>query len=429
MLGLDPKDAARLNRLVPDDPAAVRKTKGCRTGVALALYEDGKPIDCLGETAKAVLNLLCTPEPSSDTNPNPFQQGQLSSYLSKNKLDTLVPGLKDMRDEDGAKLSELLAELDLTAVDIANIALGGLLHDALPIPVQTGSGSTEQQDPGQQSAEAKDRAEEAAHSALVALGQRLLAKSELAGVAAESLHEAVRSDSVATAIAALGRACDKPHPDTATLREKCARLPNPPAWKDLKDRRPDQCAAVACAWVLGRWLADAIALCWELYRIREVRLAGGPLRGATGLYIAESACDALRHCYGFDIDAQHGREGNHPVGLDWYASMRRREIKALRVVDPPASSDEGGPRGVAEAALDAYCKTRRLEQLRACRSQVAEMNQVFDAVTLKDKVLSAMGSVPSPCRVATREVAEMLERESAVLGLTRERDGRFRRWD
>ena len=44
-------------------------------------------------------------------------------------------------------------------------------------------------------------------------------------------------------------------------------------------------AAVCCAWVLGRWLADAIALAWELFKAREVRLAGGPLSGETGLFV------------------------------------------------------------------------------------------------------------------------------------------------
>jgi len=62
-------------------------------------------------------------------------------------------------------------------------------------------------------------------------------------------------------------------------------------------------AAVYCAWLLGRWLADGIALAWELFGAREVRLAGGPLSGKTGIFITLSARRALEEVYGFDLEA------------------------------------------------------------------------------------------------------------------------------
>lgn len=387
------------------------------TGVAFALYDGGVAIDHPCETAKAVLNLRCRPAKPSADDPKPFQAGQLSAYASKKKFATLL-----------REAAEGLKNLNLPAEDILGKALGAMLHQAL---------YTENGTP------TKDVATVISH---IAQDEGYRNDSENTGDSETTL------ESVAAAILVVGNnlattfpeQCQQCHNTAGQVRRQrswdqtsarsedyvkgttaaesdfpgCAR---PRAWDELNS---EEQAAVACAWVLGRWLADSIALSWDLYGMREVRLAGGPLSDATGIYISRSARNALETIYGFDLD-RADRSG--PQGLDWYASARRREVKALRLVDPPETSTEAGPLGAAMAAFDRYLAILKLRQLRACRKALPDGSNRFSAAELVERAKQASGE--THWIVSDEEVARMLEHESMILGLTRERDGSFRRWN
>lgn len=384
------------------------------TGVACSLYEDGSPADHPCETAKAILNICCFPVPRSRTDTKPFQSGQLGQYVSKKKLATLLPGAVRLLASAGLDPS--------AAKDVLGCAIGSVLGQALKGP-RIATPLTE--------AIARALREPAIAGVSVAgpdgtaagVAAQILRIGDTIGERFQSDCRKCHADAEGVFAKRLAREIGQTAP--GDVEGQGAHPDDPPPrsltreWEDLE---PDERAAVACAWVLGRWLADGIALSWDLYGMREVRLAGGPLSGATGIYIAQSARGALKAVYGFDLDTGSGSGPlTHP---DWYASARRREIKALRLVDPPETSSEGGPRGAALAAFDGILRRLVVQQLKACRNAVANMPATFSVF---DLMHAARGALLKPWVPSEQTIGEMLERESAALGLTRIWDGRFRR--
>ncbi len=501
------------------------------TGVAYAVFEDGVLMERTAETAKAILNLHAGPPPRKD---NPFQQGALSGFVSKNKLESLLPEAckslqfalewQELADRESlektirlqlAKTTQDLGiaqdenELAKRVTLIAEVILsyrsplkGGhvpgwpAIKDALVKCLQPFAGSQDQEQTLASSLwkhleaqtspadVALSRAKDILNEALGLALESALTNSQKADVDIEVfLHNALKSHErryvgvgdIATSMSSaakgllaecgpqllvchnkariahvmrvakednkesasflagflhskqepttiLDRKEDKP--EFPWLRKQVdsvnSHLRVPRSWDDLD---PGERTAIALAWVLGRWLADAIALSWDLYQMRKVQLAGGPLKEYTGVYIVQSARIALEQVYGFDLDSSGG-------SADWYARSRRREIRALGLVDPPFDSSEGGPLGAAMAALDGFVMDLKRQQLRACRNCVSTVmedeptSRTFTVAKLKAKAAKYLKN--RPWVVSEDEIAYMLETESAALALTREQDGSFR---
>jgi hypothetical protein len=103
----------------------------------------------------------------------------------------------------------------------------------------------------------------------------------------------------------------------------------PRAYPDFPELSEEQKFAIGCAWVLGRWLADAIALVVAIYGAEEIRLAGGPLSGSTGLFVTVSVEKALERVYGFDLEPE------------WYPGQPAMDIPG----DGARPTDRGGGSG------------------------------------------------------------------------------------
>jgi hypothetical protein len=501
------------------------------TGVAYAVFEDGVLMERTAETAKAILNLHAGPPPRKD---NPFQQGALSGFVSKNKLESLLPEAckslqfvlewQELADRESlektirlqlAKTTQDLGiaqnenELAKRATLITEVILrycGPLkdghvpqwpaIKDALVKCLQPFAGSQDQEQTLASSLwkhleaqtspadVALSRAKDILNEALGLALESALTKSQKADVDIQVfLRNALKSHErtyvgvgdIATSMSSaakgllaecgpqlvvchnkariayvmrvakednkesasflagflhskqepttiLDRKEDKP--EFPWLRKQVdsvnSHLRVPRSWDDLD---LGERTAIALAWVLGRWLADAIALSWDLYQMRKVQLAGGPLKEYTGVYIVQSARMALEQVYGFDLDSSGG-------SADWYARSRRREIRALGLVDPPFDSSEGGPLGAAMAALDGFVMDLKRQQLRACRKHVSAFTgdkptrRTFTVAELKAEAAKELNK--RPWVVSEDEIAYMLETESAALALTREQDGSFR---
>jgi hypothetical protein len=187
-------------------------------------------------------------------------------------------------------------------------------------------------------------------------------------------------------------------------------------------------AAIRCADILGRWLADAIALVWELHRPNEIRLAGGPLSGKTGIFVALSARKALEAAYAFDVELHRPSlvqgSATAPIGGGVAPVHGVREIRKLILVFPSEDSGEGGPKGAALAAFSRHLADMKMRQLQVCRSPIASReigadNNMFTADEV-DQRAKTKPDVESPWLVTPEDVSEMLTLESAGLRLTRQ---------
>ena len=385
------------------------------TGAAFALYLNGEPVDVIAETAKAVLNLRCTPQ-NKDADQR-FQQGQLSERCSKKKFRTLLTLLNGPDLED----------------DVASLLIGGLLE------MSVAPAAAHKREPAE----------------IVELWSRQL-ESSVGGV----LYLKVGSASCLDHLRALAAIVSEPEVlvDLRDLYSQALREVQDRAQRMLQDtssgdtgalrdvvgikREYDALgestkAAVYCAWLLGRWLADGIALAWELFGAREVRLAGGPLSGKTGIFITLSARRALEEVYGFDLEAAEDALAANAQLLparERFAGHGPREIKRLMLPFPPENPAEGGPKGAAMAAFGAYLADLKLRQLRACRSVVADHkveparpDGSFSAAEVEREV-EGQEHTPKPWLLTDVDVADMLARESSALALTRTADGNFTRW-
>jgi len=439
------------------------------TGVAFAVFENGKHMSRLAETAKAILNLCSKPKEKPEE--KPFPDGQFGQFVSKKKLPTLLKEATDClieaygADGDEKTRKDRDGEFRSAAADLLSEMLGAMLEQVrssadtpnsfiriLETKLQ-GQPIVLGQVPGNLATNVAQRLKEVGESILDAKNGFLLeierchdrarlfmmsreAEKQGSGVTQwlASLRDPDPEQQVKMLVQ-LDRYLD--HPETNTenmpptgehdtryvaLLKGCSGLVVPRRWRDLE---ADERYAIAFAWVLGRWLADAIALSYSLYEMTQVRLAGGPLRGATGIYIAQSARAALKSVYGFDLDPRDG-QANSSI---WHASTRCHGYKVLRVIDPPEGTSENGTLGAAIAARDAHWAHLKLEQLRACRDHVANLHHCEHTFTVSDVVEAVKADRQNePWVVSDTDVTVMLEWESAGLNLTSERGGVFRVW-
>jgi len=378
------------------------------TGVAFANHVDGGPLGIPAETAKAVLNLSCETQrlPFDER----FQQGVLSEYCSQRAFSTLLPdGMwREIPDEavsgktrfptaaeKGKWLGQgLEAALLNTGVEDQTTGVGvGLLPDVA-----------------------------------LRLAQCLETVVDLKNFF-DACVEIQSGRQAAKAITVLEK-----EPDKAQQQQIAQDLASRP--QDFSGLSPEQKFAVGCAWVLGRWLADAIALAVDLYGADEVFLAGGPLSRKTGLFVTKSAELALRDVYGLDVLSVE--DPDHPGAQVFAQGVRavghHRQVRRLKLVYPPEESSESGPRGAAKAAFDEYLRRLKAEQMRECRDwvvheasgQAFSPQEVFS--TAKTAWEQPSGRAGSPWLLTETEVESMLSKESSSLGLTRIQDGRFTKY-
>jgi hypothetical protein len=408
------------------------------TGIAFAVYEDGVSVDLLAETGKAVLNLRCRVPADEEERGGRFQAGLLSERCSKKKLGTIDAefGIGLWKAFDRWRIQERDRH------DVASLLVGSLLELAVdPDRNRAGMGAREiadlwvGDDPGAATATAGDR-----------VSARLCAKLS-PGTRAEVLVDLLRRLERSLGRLSARRADVLRDGEAFDEMRDRGRPPREPAG-DAPDVQPDSRqppsygqlggpirAAIACARILGRWLADAIALTWEVFGAREVRVAGGPLGGLTGMFVTFSARQALEEVYGFDLEAaEEATDVNQkpPAGWTRVTGHGPREVKRLRMNDPPRDGSDGGPRGAALAAFDAYLANLKLGQLRMCRSWVADRTsgamgerRTFSAAQLGDEVSS---TTSGPWLLTSDEISNMLARESSALSLTRTGTGDFERW-
>jgi hypothetical protein len=404
------------------------------TGVAFAVHLDGVAVDLLAETSKATLNIRCAVQGKDPE--SRFPGGTVREYCSKRAYGIL---LGPMWPEGATPAGEAEDSGDELR-DAPTRALGHVLGGTLP-----GHATFDPDAPpvSAPSAPIIGRLEAIWGQLSAEYGGDLFGLYQDA-VAATRERERLEMEEQLRRPTGQGRTgrrdregrADEWRTELATrVRDLALHRP----WQGVAGAlRDHERGAVACAWVLGRWLADAIALAWEIYGAREVRLAGGPLSGKTGLYVSKAAEIALGQVYGFDLDVVRvpGTSpcpGVEPVPM---AAHRIREAKRLRLVYPPEEGSKGGPRGAAKAAVDAYIVDLRQAQLRFCRDVVADetwriperVGEPFLAPEAREEGEGRWSRALGPWLLTDGDVAAMLSAESSALGLTRTQDGRFKKW-
>jgi len=398
------------------------------TGIAVAVYKDGSQWDISAESAKAILNLMTYPQitnPEGEilTPEERFQQGVVSNYCSKNGIKRLTDYLvfskgkhTDAFNNPGFVIGSLLGDLLLE-----DLWEGKTPNESYPSP-ETQSGF-------EKNLQEFDKISECLNKLYIRAWQ------------INQLHLAVDTGNLVH---------DYREALLRKLRTKFDTIKQPKLTPNAKIEPVKSYSqltdfekyAIGSAWVLGGWLADAIALVAEIFDAREVRLAGGPLSGATGIFVVASAEKALQDVYGYDLEVvwdtkQDGGGIFQPIPITRH---RIREMKLLRLIFPPANKDSSGSgaRGAAKAAFESWVIRVKQDQLLKCRDYIQKTTlPSSDKPNQKDftpkSVLEALKAVINdelrqqqiPALISEDEIAEMLAQESAALGLTRTVEGGY----
>lgn len=385
------------------------------TGVAFAVYQNGEPIELKAETSKAPLNLWAKPE-LDKTEEERFQQGTIREFCSKNGLKKLTDDvIKKTASEEyfndpgkliGPLLREALAGRKINFGDSISVDQGTTSTIPLKVDLLENTIFDEKLNICKNN---EPELIQIYDSAIKIDRQRHVSSL------ANKLDEWKKNQDVGIA-------------DVMNeIRGWGKKTP-----KDMYNSLSDlQKFAVGCAWVLGGWIADAIAQVVDIYGAREIRLAGGPLSGATGLLVAASAEEALKTVYGFDLDVIFDLQQKQLDYMNPYGQPvplhRVRELKRLRLVYPPEKSSVGGPRGAAKVALDAWIEREKQDELRRCRDWVND--KLTSGVPFNAKELMEKAATPDKpiSLVSDSEVELMLAKEVSALGITRSPGGKFRK--
>ncbi|MCX7113010.1 MAG: hypothetical protein NTX45_23405 [Proteobacteria bacterium] len=411
------------------------------TGIAVAVHRDGEPWNVKAETAKAILNLIVNPQ-NKDCMQR-FQQGVIGEYCSKKGLANLTQDIvfknkDDYYKEFPDKHKGFLLQNEHYYENPGEF-IGFILNDLIGFP-DTHAPSDENK---------RSIFEEYKHIAEQHIEDNdFKEKAEFEGKLREfekESHELMklflksrRIYHLRQAVAYEGLIGDKRHKLLNRLQfgKKVQLKPTPKSleWHYNKDMSKLQKFSLGCAWVLGRWLADAIALVVDIYGANEIRLAGGPLSQATGIFVTASVEQTLLDRYGFDLEVIWDDHQNSVGQLEPNPGShhRIRSMKRLRLYYPPhtESSDVSGARGAAKAALEAWIIHVKRDQLAQCRDtvqnstdcvfftpeKVLTLAKLYDPVTRQKAVNDPKGQ---KVLITYDDVAEMLAKESAALGLTR----------
>ena len=388
------------------------------TGIAVSVYRDGKPWEISAESAKAIINLLVEPQLYNNnggqaTPVERFQQGVVSEFISKKGIKRLTDyivfaGKKHdpCFSDPGKFVGRLLDELIISPIST----------DKRGIHIESDENPFYPPSPETEIIFKNNLARfDAIQECLNELYTRVWQINQL--------HLAVGNEEAVDGYReALLRQLRAVRPLGDDKFQSVAQHANLEPIKHYQQLNEMQRYVIGAAWVLGLWLADAIALVTEIFDAREVRLAGGPLSKATGIFVAASAERALQDVYGFDIEVawdarQDGGGKFQPIPI---ARHRVREMKRLRLVYPPAKSDSSGARGAAKAAFETWVIHVKQDQLLQCRDYVQETLPGEDFTS--GSVLEATNSKPNlvfPVLITEDDIADMLAQESAALGLTR----------
>ena len=413
----DIRDTQQLN--TKDEEGIVVELKA-GTGIAVAVRENGKLLEVNSETAKAILNLLVSVQHVDEIPKNKslrFQEGVLSGFVSKNGLRRLVSGIlfEEKKDKEyyldpGEYVGKLLDSIldsntkfeqhDVDKIQRASKKIKNHIKNHKSSPNVKGS--------------------QIRHNYAYFKDKR-------------SILDELKKD--ASLIYSRKNELN-PQSSSGENDNKKIRLG--------KVDEEIEIYALGCAWRLGHWLADTIALIVDIFGAREIHLAGGPLSGATGILIATSAKQTLEQFYGFDLKVE-GSE--HQL----VKKPRIRELKRLHLVYPPITgSNYSGARGAAKAAFDDWIVYIKRIQLRRCRDLVfSELhkntkisNGEFSALDVLveaelyeyNKPNDAYMPCPRgpdgyPVLVTQEEVTDMLCHKSAALRLTRTPSLNFRSYE
>ena len=396
------------------------------TGVAFAVRADGAPVDVLAETAKSILNINAGVQKEDKGDEGKvdkdvarrFPYEEFSRRCSRTKFETL---LERFAPDFWVALNIVVKGPGIDARDAAGWLIGAILDSALSRPASVGLVEYLRSDRGRWARLTK---KVGPPSEMVRLIEIIDSQPSLEVGGDEALYRSAMDELTSRVRMSLSEALAAP----GSLRFETQPLRTPV--KDYKDLEHAERFVIGLAGVLGGWLADAIAQVCELYAPNEVHLAGGPLSGVTGIFVAGAAARALSEVYAFDVEL---RSPAAPGAVRGNVLSARsvahgpREIRKLVLVCPPEDPGEGGPKGAALAAFERYLQHERARQLQLCRSVVAvrEESALRDAFSAAGIMKLALKGV-HPRLVTEEDVAEMLGLESAALGLTRQPDGHFK---
>lgn len=398
------------------------------TGVAVAIYEDGKPVPLLAEMAKAPLNVCSGIQKRVPA--ERFPKGVLSEFCSKRAFAALflphawkVP--ETLESED--KLNDVCGEF-------LGMMLEGALSEEMADSCETLTKVLEKNFVGLK-CESKlvlkkvrnqlqkfwDKAGDSNLKKLYEEAHRIN-RQRVYFMKEKLLHHMAKTGKSSGSRLDAGSGCE--------ITFSMGLIPR--KWKE--EVSDDEKMAIAAAWVLGCWLADALAFIRVIYDVREIRLAGGPLSGKTGIFVTRAAVRALEEVYGFDIvvpkTPSEGELFEH--GHDTVVGYRHRQLKRLILGYPPEMSAEGGPRGAAKAAFDGYLTQLKQDQLRRCRNVVAddELKRGKERFTVREVTQKACSKWKrqDPWIITDKEVQDMLAGDASALGLTRLDEQSFKCW-
>lgn len=446
------------------------------TGVAFAVYVDAEPRDFMAETSKAVLNLHCVPQAKEYQ--DRFQEGVLGGYCSQKGLtkllgpqleekfteSTFADWLKEKNNVEDIKIGDVIGKL-LEWAFVCNAVSDNSDDDKTGIINWINCLKTKED---RSYAENKllsdwqkieqgwqgEKQGKEAEIVKIFLTWTLPSETDFKRFLQSFNGQAKKLYKQALAVHIRRQLGETAYELLKEYQTEGIEKINVSKIKDLtsglstkaldcnyETLTPVQNFAVYCTWILGRWLADAVALTVDIFGAKEVRLGGGPLSGATGVLVTKSAEESLEKVYGFDLDPiwDPARISEPNLGHDPVGAHRIREVKRLRLVYPPVESGESGPRGAAKAGLDALIVEIKQRQLLECRDYAQQQGKErkFSSKSVNKKVADANnkatghGGFEQIWRkrwlISDEEVETMLSREASALGLSRTATGEFRK--
>lgn len=341
------------------------------SGTACGVYVDGKQVPIMAEFGKAVLNLDAKPLDN-------FPGGTVNAYCSKKTLPAIATGLgwvapPGTPDIDARELGYFLAKSRCQDPN---------LHE---------EGTTEEID---------KIINEIAREIVFRRFSDLLAGPD-------DIVEAMPGDGLG-----LFFPMGLKLPEIASQRiaqlEKAVLTGTP---EDL---------AKKCAKITGYLLADAIALLVDIFRCREVRLAGGPLSGSTGEEVACNAGKRLNTVY--DLAIETGQE-KHP--LDPHVLM---VVSRILLISSQPSKGHTGVRGAARATLEEFVREIKRRALAAARAYLAN-EHVREPFTidglLKNEDFRSKIAIGSCVPLEAEDLRRLIEAYMTSLGLTLQTSGKY----
>lgn len=426
------------------------------TGVAVAVFENSKQIGYKAESAKAVLNILTNVQ-AKPINER-FQEGVLGRYCSKTALIELMKNFKSNKKEDendGKVINELLRQAldgskaddsdeDKEILDKIKEYKDSITFDLLEnIPdEELLELYTVVYNQYYFESQVSDLCGFVVSSLIVE--QKIALCNTINSIFKEKIKQPFTYTNIGTTKNLLKNAIASQYTTALDklgnfLKDIEAKMGDDYPLKTYKSQYSSEIdisewnmkkLAVAVCYILGKWLADAIALVVDTYDAKEIQLGGGPLAGFTGIFVTTAARIALEEAYGFDIQVffESEQQTDKSTALSSNGRYKSRDLKTLRLIYPPLDSGIGGARGAAKAALEDWVQITKQKQLLDCRDHVAQVKKSGDIFTA-ERVLNQVFSQLKSRLINKEEVENMLVTESVSLDLIRIASSTFKKLD